>query len=232
MSHIKLKNILNEIHQNKLDEGIFDIFKKLFPSKPTNLDNLSPEQRRILHDYTKAGYHHINRHLRNKYGTTDITPDRQNKEYDPKQIEDKIGAITAAFTKDNTNQRQIKVYTGIPPEFGENLIKSIGQTLNFTGFTSTSLDRNIALNFGELYSNDPNEIYIVKCICPPHTALDIQKISHNKHEKEQLINYGAKFKVLSHEANTDEYIHEGDVNSKMNVHEITIELIGEQVFYK
>lgn len=229
MSHIKLKNILREIHQTKLDEGIFDIFKKLFPSNPTNLDNLTPEQIKILNNYTKAGYHHINRHLRSKYGTTDLMPDREDKEYDPKEIEDKIGVIASAFTKDNTNQRQITVYTGIPPEFGEKLIKSIGQTLNFAGFTSTSLDRNIALNFGELYSNNPNEIYIIKCICPPYTALDIQKISRNKSEREQLINYGTKFKVLSHDDDAGDYIHEGSVSSKMIVHEITIKLLGEQV---
>lgn len=229
MSHIKLKNILKEVHQTKLDEGIFDVFKKLFPSKPTSLDNLTPEQRKILYDYTKAGYTPINRHLRNKYGEIDITPDREYQEYDPKEIEDKIGAISSAFTKENTNQRQITVYTGIPPEFGDKLIKSIGQTLNFSGFTSTSLDRNIALNFGEKYANNPNEVYIIKCICPPHTALDIQKISHNKHEQEQLINYGAKFKVLSHDGDADEYIHEGGASSKMIVHEITIKLLGEQV---
>jgi len=225
MSHIKLKDVLSEVHQTKLDEGIFDIFKKIFPSKPTSLENLTPEQRRILHDYTKAGYHHINRHLRSKYGITDLTPDRTDKEYDPKEIEDKIGVISAAFTEENTNQRNITVYTGIPPEFGEKLVKSIGQTLNFSGFTSTSLDRNIALNFGELYSNNPNEIYIIKCICPPHTALDIQKISRNKAEQEQLINYGAKFKVLSHDEDAGAY----DADSGLNVHEITIKLLGEQV---
>jgi hypothetical protein len=229
MSHIKLKDILSEVHQTKLDEGILDIFKKIFPSKPTNLDNLTPEQRKILYDYTKAGYTPINRHLRNKYGEKDITPDRTYKEYDPKEIEDKIGIIAAAFTKENTNQKQITVYTGITPEFGEKLIKSIGQTLNFSGFTSTSLDRNIALNFGEKYANNPNEVYIIKCICPPHTALDIQKISHNKFEKEHLINYGAKFEVLSHDSDAAEYIHEA---VKMSVHEITIKLLGEQVSYK
>jgi len=232
VQQIKLKNILAEIHQARIDEGIFDIFKKLFPSKPTNLDNLTPEQRKVLNDYTKAGYQHINRYLRSKYGVTDIMPDRTSEEYDPKEIEDKIGLISSAFTEENTNQKQITVYTGIPPELGEKLIKSIGQTLNFAGFTSTSLDRNRALSFGEKYSNNLNEVYIIKCICPPYTALDIQKISHNKFEKEQLINYGAKFKVLSHDTDVAGYIHEGNTTSKMNVHEITIELLGEQVSQK
>lgn len=225
MSHIKLKNILKEVHQNKLDEGIFDIFKKLFPSRPTSLENLTPEQRKILRDYTGTTYHHINRHLRSKYGTTDLMPDRTDKEYDPKDIEDKIGVIASAFTEENTNQRTMIVYTGIPPEFGEKLVKSVGQTLNFPGFTSTSARRHTGLNFGELYSNKRDEIYVIKCICPPNTILDIQSVSRNPQEEEHIINYGAKFKVTGYEVDTNTY-------PNTTIHEITIKLLGEQVSYK
>jgi len=229
MAHIKLKDLIRESH--KLDEGFIDIFKKIFPSR--NTQNFTPKQKEILYDYTKAGYNNINHHLRTKHGIKDLTPDRDYKEYHPYEIEDKIGLISSAFTKENTNQTTITVHTGIPPEFGEKLINGIGQTFNFSGFTSTSLDRNIALNFGELYSND-NNIYIITCICPQHTALDIQKISHNKGESEQLIDRGAKFKVLSYDSNADEYtfrsdrVYETDTRWGLIVHEIKIKLFGDK----
>lgn len=225
MQPIKLKNILSEIHQDRIDEGIFDIFKKLFPSKPTSLEKLTPQQRKILYDYTKNTYHQINRHLRSKYGVEDLIPVEKFKEYDPADIEDKIGIISSAFTPENTNRNSTTVYTGIIPSFGKKLIDNIGKTMNFAGFTSTSLDRSTGLNFGEFYADDRENIYVIKCICPPHTILDIRTVSKNPSEEEQLINHGAKFKVLGYDIDTKTY-----PNTK--IHEIRVKLLGEQVSQK
>lgn len=221
MVHIKLKDLISESH--KLDEGFLDIFRKIFPSR--NTQDFTPKQRKILYDYTKAGYHDINRHLRNKYGEKDLIPDYKKENPDPYQIEDKIGLISSAFTKENTNRSKVVVYTGVVPEFEKKVASNISKTMNFSGFTSTSADRGVALNFGEFYADNRNDIHILKCVCPPHTVLDIKSVSKNPREEEYLINYGAKFKVIKQRMDTKTY-------PNTNIYETEIQLLGEQVYSK
>jgi hypothetical protein len=195
-------------NKNLVENSVMKFFTKLFPNKNPSGDpeNLTPEQREVIEKYTLSGYSHINQFLRSKYNTpTDPSYSGANVSYDPYEIENKVNLISSAFTKENTNNKVITIYTGISTKQASDIWENKDSVNNFRTFVSCSSDYSMALNFATLHANNDKFISVLTCVCPPNTVLDIKSISLQPQEDELLINHGQQFKVLSKSQDTTYY---------------------------
>lgn len=127
------KNLRPEVEQNHMDLGEYYV--------PENYDE---NELAAVESYTGEDYLDINDKLYSL--PVGIPADKIEPEYDGDDLPLKVAALDSALSK-VPSPKEFLVYTSLGDGYNLEDFKA-GQSFRFKGFRSTTLDPNIALNFG------------------------------------------------------------------------------------
>jgi hypothetical protein len=163
--------------------------------KPANLTAAHKEALTRYAGDSSIGSHdssrNINALLRSKAGDT---TQKLHHSVSEKDVEEAANKLASAFTKENTNKKELTVHFGVPPHIGEKFKKSEpGSEHQLHGFTSSSTVKETAESFANMHAKiaKGKTAHIVKATLKPHTGMSVVDFSPRS-ENEILINKGQK----------------------------------------
>jgi len=150
---------------------------------------LNENQQKAIEHFSSVDYVPINSYLR----TGKVENYDSSYVLDTKEVKDRIKQMDSVFDKVELPENTT-VYRGINMELLEKMKDQLipGNTLEFSAFTSTTHDENVAKTFARGSKNAIFEIRLPK----GSKALSIENHSGFKKESEILLNRGMKFKVV------------------------------------
>ncbi len=168
------------------------------PTQKTNPELLTPLKDYIVQYPDGFGHEAINGRLRERGDVlyTNLTPEAQKELDEAIGSLDKLVELSPALTEDTTTFR------GINSNFARDLEeRGVGATFTDNGFTSVSLDRDIAAGFPSRPTGNVMEIVVpegTKAIIPSKffTSSTV-KGTELKREKELILGRGTDFEILS-----------------------------------
>lgn len=148
--------------------------------------NLSQKQIDAIKIHTEESRDY-NNYLDKKHKDITYAPHSENS------YVDHIKTLSSAFNPENTNKKPIISYSSIPERIGNVFLNSPKNSKHtIARFTSTSTNKNIALNFGVTRQRPHDDaIHLLKLHNQPGAALSVPKYSHLSTEDELLLNHGA-----------------------------------------
>jgi hypothetical protein len=169
-----------------------------YPTAETNHE-LLPHLRDYIIQYPDGfGHESINGRLRNRGDVlySNLTPKAQN------EFDEAVGSLDRLVELSPALPETTKTYRGIDNNFAMGLEeKGIGSTYTDNGFTSVSLDRDIAGGFPSRPTGNIMEIVIpqgVKVINPSKFfSSSVVRGTEVKREKELILGRGTNFEILS-----------------------------------
>lgn len=196
-SKLYVNDVKSNSGKTKLDLTYNDEFHDhpdIIPGK------LTKEHKNSIGIYTSVGSKekeghgssaNMNGYLRNKLGDKTQGIYKHNEE----DVKKSINTLSSAFTKENTNRKNITTYGGVPPEIGKKLmISGKGKRHTLSGFTSTSSSKVTAKNFADdmiPFSPVRNKSsHIIKYNIEPGAGLSAVHHSHHS-ENEVILHHGA-----------------------------------------
>lgn len=172
--------------------------------KPQKLNRKSvTDYTGVKSEKTPGSSKNINGYLRNKMG------DKNSKVlgHSPEAVHKAVKKLSSNFTPENTNRKELTTYAGVPHHIGEKLESSKkGDIHHLTGFTSTSTQRNTAIDFADIKTNSKNPKvhgvrHIIKFHLKPGAGLSVAANSEHP-ENEMLLHHGARTEYSHTEINT------------------------------
>lgn len=141
------------------------------------------------HDHSS---YNVNNLLRNMSGDKTVGVE----EHDPGKVLDGVKALSAAFTPENTNRKEVRVHCGIPEHIGKSLLRGVQH--HIAGFLSTSSEHKVAQDFAKQYAierakpNTPPDTHVLTLKAQPGSILSVAHHSYYQKENEALAHHGAR----------------------------------------
>lgn len=163
-----------------------------------------------INEYSNDGSGDINEHLRHGAGDKSAYSGMQRARYAHKHITN----LSSAFTKENTNRKEIHTYSGVPAHIGKALHNSKkGSHHHIAGFTSTSTNKSTAHDFAEGHAEYDEEKHIIHYHIKRGAGLSL--VHHSPHsENEVLLHHGAHIQYKK----TDTYHGNPSHSENNNIH--------------
>lgn len=153
------------------------------------VDELTDHEKEVLDDYTFRGYEDMNEYMYNNEG---FKARVSTKVYE--EIKEKVSTLHSIFTqikeKDIQSNKGLVVYRG-----GADLVQENDTTIIANSFTSTSLYKDVALDFVEKTDMMDIEPAVYKIIMPPESQ-NQALFSFNEGEAEVLIDTNSVYDIV------------------------------------
>ena len=163
----------------------------------------------------------INDYLRNREGDKKVGI---NHGHSTANVRKAVSSLSSAFTKENTNRKEIVTHGGVPDHIGHALKKAgPGSHHHLPGFTSTSTSERVAHSFATNYNKykgkkpEESEHHVITYHLKPHSGLSVRDHSKVKSEHEVLLHHGAHIEYT----HSDKPIKHSD-GSSTHVHHVTV----------